>query len=433
MSSSRCSSGSLCLFGIAALWGCAPLAVDAFEPIDCNVVPRSDRCRFDVWPNAGSSANSDVWLSVNHDALIEIHPRVLVLNFDNDSSDETLRRSIDARIRALAEGSRYHGYLSAEAPEFVRYELYGIADYRDADPAASQFGSSTQVPVGPDGEFDPLQLFGPNFQFEYPAGSGQDVGLCALFEVGAINEVWLAVADGEREPPLMIERKQRYDGALAPILGDFNPRIRGSGYSLDIECGVTVRLAHLNPGRGSGCDLQVRGWSIVDTGLSIPYFAENATAFLNADFDERFGASFESFSQICEAGMPCVSYPTTRVAQANGVGTWRFEPYRQGCGTPEFPPNASTRYDWTSETPVDSRCEHYALGDGDGEDGDIYETYEVSKLASYEGLIPEDVRFPDDCGGGWQMYWRQSMPGLGNLATGADGEPMKNWWPFMFY
>ena len=38
-----------------------------------------------------------------------------------------------------------------------------------------------------------------------------------------------------------------------------------------------------------------------------------------------------------------------------------------------------------------------------------------------------------DCGGGWQVYWRQSFPGLGNQAIGADGRPMKNWWPFLFY
>ncbi len=28
---------------------------------------------------------------------------------------------------------------------------------------------------------------------------------------------------------------------------------------------------------------------------------------------------------------------------------------------------------------------------------------------------------------------RQSFPGYGNQAKDADGAPMKNWWPFMFY
>jgi len=37
-----------------------------------------------------------------------------------------------------------------------------------------------------------------------------------------------------------------------------------------------------------------------------------------------------------------------------------------------------------------------------------------------------EQQFPD-CGGGWQIYWRQSMPGPGNAAH------LKNWWPFLFY
>ena len=38
-----------------------------------------------------------------------------------------------------------------------------------------------------------------------------------------------------------------------------------------------------------------------------------------------------------------------------------------------------------------------------------------------------------NCGGGWQIYLRQSMPGLGNHAFDKDGKQMKNWWPFLFY
>jgi hypothetical protein len=48
------------------------------------------------------------------------------------------------------------------------------------------------------------------------------------------------------------------------------------------------------------------------------------------------------------------------------------------------------------------------------------------KMAEYES------RF-GDCDGGWQTYMRQSMPGYANQAFAADGTPMKNWWPFLFY
>jgi hypothetical protein len=416
--------------------GCGdPIRVEAFEPIDCSVVPRSSQCRFDVWPNSVSSKNSDRWLAANHDDLREIRPKVLVLNFHNESRGDAIRPAIEARILALAEGSRYRGYQDANAPAFVNYEVAGIVDYTDEDPDSSPDEASTLVPEGPDGLFDVHQLFEPPFLFPHPSGSEEQVGLCTLFEIGAVNEVWLASA-GPRQPPLMLERKQRYDTALTALPGDFNTCIHeGDEYCLQMECGVTVRLAHLNPTRGSGCDLQVRGWSIVDTGLSIPYFAENATAFLNADFRERYSVDFDSFADVCvrDQEQACVSYPFTGVAEpvmAEG-GDWRFDPYRQGCGRPEFPPNADGYYDWTSAVPVISRCEHYGLGDGDS--GDAYEIYEASKLSIYDELLPDDPRFPNDCGRGWQLYWRQSMPGLDNPAFGADGQRMKNWWPFMFY
>ncbi len=419
------------VLGLFTLAGCSPLAVDAFEPIDCNVLPLSERCRFDYWPNPGSAANSDPWFVANHDALVEIRPRLLVLNFDNLSKDPgVIEQAIEEQIEVLAEGSRYLGYRDPDAPRFLQYELVGVADLTDADPQASPFTSSTRVPAGANGRFDVARLFTSEFEFPVPAHPGRNVGLCALFESGAVNEVWLAVADGQREPPLMMERKQIYDTALSPLAGQFNACIPQSD-CLEVECGVTVRLAHLNPHRGAGCDMQVRGWSIVTTGESVPYFAENATAFLNADFRTRFGTEFDSFSELCVDDLPCISYPSSTVAVADGTGTWRFDPYAQGCGAPEFPPNATARFNYESEIPVQSRCEHYAQADGVG--GDLYEPYTAAKLGIYTGLLPNDPDFPEDCGGGWQMYWRQSMPGLNNLAQGADNQPMKNWWPFMFY
>jgi hypothetical protein len=367
----------------------------------------------------------------NHDALREIRPRVLVLNFDNLSPGDAIRPAIETQIKALAEGSRYHGYTDPEAPPFLQYEIADVVDLTDANTSASTFTSSTRVPVDSESRFETERLFSSEFLFRDPADPERNVGLCELFESGAVNEVWLAVADGMREPPLMMERKQMYDASLSALSGQFNA-CGVTSECLEVECGVTVRLAHLNPHRGAGCDLQVRGWAIVDTGASIPYFAENATAFFNADFRSRFDASFDSFSEYCEGNEPCVSYPSSTVAAPIGTDTWRFDPYEQGCGTPEFPPNATARYDWQSSTPVESRCEHYGLGDG--EDGDLYEPYDAStKLAVYADLLPQDEEFPQDCGGGWQMYWRQSMPGRDNLALGADGKPMKNWWPFLFY
>ena len=79
----------------------------------------------------------------------------------------------------------------------------------------------------------------------------------------------------------------------------------------------------------------------------------------------------------------------------------------------------------TNTTPVDSRCEHFGLRDA-ADGGDTYQPYSATKVATLEQQFP-------DCGGGWQIYWRQSLPGLGNHAKNADGTPMKNWWPLLFY
>jgi hypothetical protein len=37
------------------------------------------------------------------------------------------------------------------------------------------------------------------------------------------------------------------------------------------------------------------------------------------------------------------------------------------------------------------------------------------------------------CPAGWQIYWRQSMPGYQNMAKGTTGAQIPNWWPILFY
>ena len=62
-----------------------------------------------------------------------------------------------------------------------------------------------------------------------------------------------------------------------------------------------------------------------------------------------------------------------------------------------------------------------------GPDGrDLQSAYSSDLVADY------DRRY-GDCGGGWQIYMRQSMPGHANGGTGDDGAPLKSWWPFLYY
>jgi hypothetical protein len=435
----------------AALCACSATSVDAVlrcEPdrarADCPVAApvelEADDLRSNVWPNARSAANSDPWLVQHHDELSELRPRLLVLNFHNPLPGDALLPSVEREMDAIAEGSRYHGYADPAAPAFVHYDLVRIVDLTDAVvPTDWPYLSSTLLPVDELGQFAPQALFTSEFTelmgLADPAAPGRKLDLCAGFERGLVNEVWLAVADGAREPPLMLERKQRYDRGLAALPGQFQSCTSASGECLEVACGVTVRIAHLNPRRGPGCDLQVRGWSLLDAGRSIPYLAENADPFFNADFGARFAAPFDSLYDLCTQGAEsCVAYPTPRTARSvqAGAAAWRIDPYLQGCGSPDFPPNATARWAWNDAAPVDSRCEHYQLLDG-GDRQDAYAPYGVSSLPAYDPRLIGSDAFPGDCGGAWQLYWRQNMPGWNNPALALDGTPMKNWWPFSFY
>jgi len=419
----------------AATAGCARL-VDAVIAQDCASDPTTTSCGPTSWPTAGHSANSDPWLVGHRTVITEMRPRVLVLNFLNGNSNAQSMQAAARQAAALAEGSRYHGYADASAPVFLSYQIAAVVDVTDRTPPSGwPHPSSTLLPTAPSGEFDVLALFSAQFGelygFADPEEPSRALSLCELFERGTINEVW--IQDGEpelRRAPLNLERKQIYDATETAIPGGFAPCLGGgNGGCLDqIICGVTVRLSHLDAARGPGCDLQVRGWGIERMWDALPSLRADALAFLNRDFDSRFGVRFDGWPAICDqTGARCVTYPTATSATGNYADgtTWTIDSFEQGCGSTLFPPNASARWDLTSTTAVDARCEHFGLRDG-ADGGDIYEPYTAANVAAAEQAFP-------DCGGGWQIYWRQSMPGLGNRARNADGTATKNWWPLLFY
>ena len=436
--SARVSSIYLLLLSslaLAAGSGCKRV-VDAVIPGDCAVDPTAPGCGPSSWPTTSHGANSDPWLPTHRSVITEMRPRVLVLNFQNGVTTDGARATAQRQIDAIAEGSRYHGYSDASAPPFLRYEIAKVVDLTDATPPAGWTNpSSTKLPTTATGDFDVAALFTapftPLYAFTDPKDATRSLSLCELFEQGQINEVW--IRDGEpgpaRRAPLSLERKQNYDATETAVPGSFAPNAGGGGSGTNIACGVTVRFAHLDAVRGPGCDLEVRGWEIESMWAALPSLSADARAFLNRDFDTRFGLPFDGWDTICDnAGSPCVAYPTPTSANAtdpNGT-VWPISPFMQGCGSTTFPPNATHRGDDNNgTTTVNSRCEHFGLRDApDG--NDTYQPYNFMKAAAYEQMFP-------DCGGGWQIYWRQSVPGLGTHAVNADGTPMKNWWPLLFY
>ena len=112
---------------------------------------------------------------------------------------------------------------------------------------------------------------------------------------------------------------------------------------------------------------------------------------------------------------------------ASGVYTdstpWTIHPFLQGCGSSQFPPNATLRGDFENTTShVESRCEHFGLKDGPGG----LDTYQIYPAAT---VVMQDL--PTPTAAGW-TDWRQSMPGYGNQAKTQTGQPMENWWPVLF-
>jgi hypothetical protein len=391
------------------------------------------------WPNEISSANSDRWLVEHHDRIEKLRPRVMVLHFFNGMTVEQARAVAENEVAAIREGSRYHGYADPSAPAYIEYQVARVVDLTDhpvPDPRAWPHPSSTLVPATPS-HFGYAELFTQRFAdyygFTAPQEPARNLTLCELFETGAVNEVWLLVGEdlAPRRPRQAPERKQVYDDLGNAIPGRFDLCAGNQCFTDEdaVTCRVSVRLFHLNPNAGPGCDLHVYGNAFESILGSIPYLAVNASSFLNFDFRSRFSTRFNSWYEACldTANTPCIAYPTPTVATGvYGDRTrWRIDPFLQGCGNVHFPPNARGEEDYENRTPVQSRCEHFGMRDGpDGQD--LPDVYTADKVEEY------DRQFRG-CGGGWQVYWRQNFPGFANKAHAADGRPMKNWWPFLFY
>jgi hypothetical protein len=421
---------------------------------DCHPGSTNPECASTGWPTTDHGANSDPWLVTHNQVITSMSPSVLILNFDNGASTAQTMATAQNLVTALDAGSMYHGYLDPSAPQFLQYQIVGVVDLTNNNPNNPSLPvgwtnpSSTLLPTTSTGEFDASQLFQSqfaNFGISDPTTS-QPYTLCQLFEKGKVNEVW--IQDGEtdmmggpqRRAPLYLERKQTYDANAAAIPGSFEDCIGGGSqvYCLDnIQCGVTVRLLHIDPSTGEGvsCDLEVQGWGIEGMWKVLPPFQADAYAFLNRDFNTRFNVPFNGWSDVCDGmGTPCVTYPNdpTQFSASSPAGvtpSWNIPPpmFRQGCGSSQFQPNATLRGDFPNTTSnVESRCAHFGLGDGDG-GGDGYEIYPAAMVAA------QDQTYSGVCGGGWQIYWRQSMPGYQNQAIAHDGTPMKNWWPMLFY
>lgn len=104
---------------------------------------------------------------------------------------------------------------------------------------------------------------------------------------------------------------------------------------------------------------------------------------------------------------------------------FKIDSYVCTGGNAHFPPNGRRHYDLDNTAPVLSTIEDWRIGSGP-EGRDVAKPFTNAAFSQYREMAP-------DCMGPWLVYWRQNMPGLDNRQKDADGRPMKNWWPFLFY
>ncbi len=390
-----------------------------------------------VWPNEVSFANSDPWIAEHHAEIEQMRPHVLALNFVNGRSMEEMDAQLQEMIDILAEASRWRGFDDAAAPEFLRYELTYSVDLRDASPPGDwPYNNSTLYPREDPVEgywgFDYERLFDADFApmlgIPHP-DTGEPVALCDAIELGLVHEVWVY---GDADVPdvsaaEVLELKPVYDENRVRVEGATD-RCAGNGCFDDedtIPCTRTVRVAWFNNTRGPGCFLESLSHGFESMGrkggTTLPYLSSYFPEFTGMDLDDRYGLPIENW-YACPYGEPCLSYPSETVVSYD-VSTdlqGTIDPYDPLCGNVHWPPNARQHYDLESTFGVRTSCTSWRDGTN------ATTVYDGSQHAPYLTLAP-------DCMGPFLVWWRQNMPGFGNTAVADDGDPMLNWWPFLYY
>ena len=399
--------------------------------------PWSDPDDKTVWPNATSRANGDPWLADHHDTLKLMRPRVLLVNFSNEHAREHLDKLAAQLIRALAEGSRYHGYADAKASAFLQYQVFKFVELRDPAPAT---GNSSKIPV-----IDPAarrgfnmkyrQYFSPEFAEHYRVPDPRDpkrfLRLDELLDGGYVHEVWFFESGNVQAVPHVgsyevVEEKPRYDAKFRKAGTEWVQAGNG-GDDQQPWTGRSCRIGCVNASRGIGCFLESLAHGMEGTANSgaIPYFSKYFKEYADFNLKQRYGLPFDSLYGIDYGGKQ-IAYPDEKtMVVTHGGKEFRVENYAPAGGSAHFPPNARSHYDLDNERPVLSTIEDWRIGSGQG-GKDIARPFTNRAFRGFRDLAP-------DCMGTWLVYWRQNMPGLANRQKDDTGKPMKNWMPFLFY
>jgi hypothetical protein len=281
------------------------------------------------------------------------------------------------------------------------------------------------------------QQYADYYAIPDPANAAHNLTLCELVQKGIVNDVFVAFTKTgtDANVPEILEYKQSYDRNDVKRVGRFDQFAgNGSFDSTDIPfltpCGRSIRIDFLEMTGNFTNAMEVHAHNFEHIGQrAVPRFYEMFKPFGNFDIGDRFMTPFSDWYACAYTGNTCLTYTDANTVTYNingAMGT--FKPFNQGCGNAHFPPNARGQYDKSNTQVVNSTCEHYGLHDGPG-GADMQTPYSVANTDRYKGTPTGDAMR----GGGWFIYWLQSWPGYGNKAKMADGSPMKNWWPYLYY
>ncbi len=436
-----------------------------------------------VWPNSVSRANSDPWIAQNHSQLVKMQPRFLVINFANgialNGGDNTSGGAISpaqiiakaqAYLAALQYASQYHARLNASAPAFLEPIIARVADLRDTNGHAN----SNLFPRGPANakgypEVGYYQLFSPAYApywgFLDP-NTGAYLTLAQAANLGYFHDIIVIanqVVGGGTAPASQVTNNilavaftaQAYDSNLAAIPGEYVKNgIAHNRQTADMSqatssddnsmpwTGRSMRIYFMNVGQGVGCLLNGEGgeWEYrytqssvyapgtpYDNATVIPYMQPLFERFAGFDMNTRYGVNFQSlyvggdnYTYTNCGGAACTTFNAPSATPPASISN-----YTVAAGNVHYPPGAAKNSDYYPASTVLSSIETF---------GEAAETAVPMNYHLWD-FINQNPAVDDSCGGHWLTFWYQNMPGLGNttVAPGGQGQPILNWWPFMYY